>query len=310
MSIISPTKATTKKVNRTYIYEEIASLIEQSEAKELEISSTELADRFGVQAPTMDYHIAKLVEEGYLAIADQRGKYNRKIYRLTDKKIEEEVSPISEEAIVNFKSFLENHFKESKKQGAAPVKEETKEPTLKEAPVKVTPIPVVAPPAPKKEIDIPVQPLSLDERIQQFLEEANQVHDASLLLKHEDREILSVMNETIHQTNVYLKDLSDQLSMVQNKSLIQHLIDERNEQKKEMDRLTQLVEQYEKQEKKQTESKLDPTRVRFMQQLLISTIDDYVNRPNHAMALGRTEFRNKSTKEIKDLVNYVLGIDK
>lgn len=285
-----------RKVDRSQIYREIAKLILEEENGEVEISSSELADQFEVQAPTMDYHLNKLVEDGMLAVSPKRGRYNRKIYRLPagakpDIKPKTEIhNQFTPEAADKFKKFLKEH---------ATKKQEVHQEELELEPKAKEPEPVIQ-----------IHELTLDEKIKNFLQQANQVHDATELLRHEDREILSVMNETITQTTVYLKDLSDQLSTVQNKELIQALIDERNRTQKQLEKLenelddarkitNQTIEKYE----------VDPNRVRFMHQLIISTVDHYMNMPNHAMALGRNEFRDKITKEVSDLVKYVLHLE-
>lgn len=118
------------------------------------------------------------------------------------------------------------------------------------------------------------------------------------------------MNETIQQNIVYLKDLSEQLTTVENKQLIQHLIDDRNRMNKEVEKLQRELEETRKQSQQNLEKyEIDPNRVRFMQQMIFDTLDNYVNQPNHALALGRTNFRNKISKEINDLVKYTLHLE-
>lgn len=309
-----------KKVDRNNIYQEISKMIMQKENHEVEISSSELADKFGVQAATMDYHLNKLVESGLIIISPKRGRYNRKIYCLpeTEKfegKAEEKLATeiVTPESADKFKKFLEEHIKKSKSaieaNKANEVNEVQEELNLEDE----SPTPdIPQEPVLKQEEPVPLQvkELSLDDRIKQFLKEAHQVHDAQVLLKHEDKEILSVMNETIQQTTVYLKDLSEQLSTVQNKQLIQHLIDDRNRMQQQMERLEQEAQEARSQVDQTIEKyEVNPTRVRFMHQMIIATIDDYVNRPNHAMALGRAEFRSKVSKEVSDLVKYVLHLE-
>lgn len=300
-----------RKVDRNHIYKEIAKMIHSSKEHEVEVSSSELADKFGVQAPTMDYHLNKLVEEGLLAISPKRGRYNRKIYRLPAEIKPEKEKPKTEivtpESAEKFKKFLAEHVRKGKKNEVQEELDLGDEPVPTPEPVQETP--VVKEVVEEKEPE-PIKELSLDERVQKFLAEANQVHDAHMLLKHEDKEILSVMNETIHQTTVYLKDLSDQLSTVQNKALIQHLIDDRNRMQQQMERLEQEVQEARTQADQTIEKyEVDPTRVRFMHQMIISTVDDYINRPNHSLALARTEFRDKVSKEVSDLVKYVLHLE-
>jgi DNA-binding transcriptional ArsR family regulator len=314
-----------RKIDRNQVYREIVKMIEQSPNGEVEISSSELADKFGVQATTMDYHLNRLVEEGYITISPRRGRYRRKVYRLPENVKEkpekpkvELHAPFTPESAEKFKKFLEEHVKKSKIKKQEPEKQEEdvqekleldekpKEvPSIQETAVNAGLSQVKTKPAP-----IQTKELTLDERIERFLQQANQVHDAHELLKHEDKEILSVMNETIHQTIVYLKDLSEQLSTVQNKELILHLIEDRNRMQQKIERLEKELDETRAQvDQTIKQYKIDPNRVRFMHQLIIDTVDDYVNRPNHALALGRAEFREKISKEVSDLVKYVLHLE-
>lgn len=299
-----------RKVDRPQIYREIAKMIQEAPEGEVEISSSELADKFGVQAPSMDYHLNKLVEEGLVAVSPKRGRYNRKIYRLpagakADTKPRTQIlDTFTPEAAEKFKKFLSEHVskKDESVQEELQLDEPTATPSTPEPKVEVEPEPEIEP--------IQVHELTLDNRIKTFLNQAKQVHEAHVLLSHEDKEILSVMNETIAQTTVYLKDLSEQLSTVQNKELIQALIDERNRTQNQMERLEKELEEARNQVDKTIEKyEVDPQRVRFMHQMIISTVDDYMNRPNHSLALGRTEFRNKISKEVSDLVKYVLHLE-
>lgn len=300
-----------KKVDRYQVYEEVVKLINGTEEKQIEISSSDLADRFGVAAPTMDYHLGKLVDEGLLSIAPQRGKYNRKIYRVPsgaeervkesqkEQKVYEGFTP---EGMEKLDDLLHKYKHDSLEQQQLPLEEEDDEPVFMEE----TPEPVQE----EKPKPLVVKELTLDERIEQFLKNANQVHDAEVLLKHEDREILSVMNETITQTTVYLKDLSEQLSTIQNKQLIQALIDERNRTSQQIERIErELKEERQRADKTVEQYKIEPNRVRFMHQLIVSTVDNYVNQPNQAIALGRHDFREKVSKEVLDLVRYVLHME-
>lgn len=321
-----------KKVDRNQIYREIAQLIESSPDKEAEISSSELADRFGVESPTMDYHLKKLVTEGYLAVSPKRGRYNRKIYRLpVDAKAPKSEEPSktkvhkpfeNPESASKFQQFLQEHKQKSaaKPVQEKPVKEKyDKEKTKEEQPPvhERKPMPQ---PQPDSVVNTPVQPkpaepvqvkeLTLDEKIQRFLNDANRVHDANVLLSHEDKEILSVMNETIQQNIVYLKDLSEQLSTLQNKELIQGLLDDRNRMQEQLKRAEEEAKQARAQADQTIQKyEVDPQRVRFMHQLIIDTVDQYVKLPNHAMALGRQDFRKKVSKEVSDLVKYVLHLE-
>lgn len=349
-----------RKVNREDVYDEVFKAIQQSPNKEAEISVSDLANRFGVQGPSMDYHLNVLVEKGDLILSDRRGKYNKKIYKLPEsnisnqpnqnEQIDIQVPFASEDAKSKFDAFIKNHLKESdqtktNENDNSPndteiktnnndisddiVKKDIDDKLADENPgeyirqvfspeevieEKIEEVNQVNNPEviiDSNKTNIEVKQLTLDEKIARFLNQTNQVHDAQELLSHQDKEILSVMNETIQQNMVYLKDLSEQLTTIDNKQLIQHLIDERNRLNKEIGRLQQELDTTRK-HSQQTKEKfeLDPNRIRFMQQIVFDTLDNYVNQPNHALALGRINFRNKLTKEINDLVKYVLHLEK
>jgi|SRR5579875_21162 len=157
---------------------------------------------------------------------------------------------------------------------------------------------------------------TLDEKIDDFLMRYKAIPDPQDILKLEDKQILAVMNETIHQNMQYLRNLEDQLSTVENKQMILQLVDERakllDDLKEQSQKIKNLMDDIQllKAEKKEKEQAIEPGRVRFMQQRILATLDDFVELPNHAMALRKHEFRKNMTKEINDLVRYVLGLEK
>lgn len=354
------------KVNRDDVYKEVAKEIELSPNGEAEISSSNLADKFGVQGPTMDYHLSVLVKNGALILSDKRGKYNKKIFKLpsntnvienkNDAKADVHIPFQSKESQEKFNNFIEQYKKKTKAKNneSAEVKEEQKdvvqenkaieqqedeliannpgkyltnvftpvqteeveEPKKVEAPEEAKEVEVseVKESAPEHTVDaasFEIKELTLDQKIEKFLNKTNQVHNAEELLSHQDKEILSVMNETIQQNMVYLKDLSEQLTTVNNKQLIQHLIDDRNRLNSEVEKLQKELEEARNQSQQTVEKyEIDPNRVRFMQQMIFDTLDNYVNQQNHALALGRIPFRNKISKEVNDLVKYALRLEK
>ena len=74
--------ASYRKINKDEFFSYMKKKILQNQDRKFEVSSTELADRFSVQGPTIDYHLSRLVEQGQLVLLEERGKYNRKIYTL------------------------------------------------------------------------------------------------------------------------------------------------------------------------------------------------------------------------------------
>ncbi|MCY8466438.1 helix-turn-helix domain-containing protein [Bacillus atrophaeus] len=322
-----------RKINREDVYREIVKMIEQSDKKEAEVSITDLANKFGIKGPTMDYHLSMLVEEGKLEILPKRGKYKRKIYKIpgeskNNNKLEQEdqatqiITPSeSTESYDNYQDFLAS----LKGKVENPISiDETEDLVEKEAYEEEFPhedrgisedkqIEHVEQYQPEEKMPLGMESkeLTLDEKIEQFIKTSNQLPDAHMLLRHEDKEILAVMNETIRQNIIYLQDLSQQLSTIQNKELIQHLIDDRKRLEEQIKRLEDEVEVARNQAKQVEEQfEIDPQRIRFMHQLAISTLDDYLKQPNQSLALGRKEFRNKISKEISDIVNYALKIQK
>jgi DNA-binding transcriptional ArsR family regulator len=339
------------KVNRDELYKEVVREIELSPNGEAEISSSNLADKFGVQGPTMDYHLSVLVKDGSLLLLNRRGKYNKKIFTLPSTNVSAEKKDTNQTNIhIPFKSkkseekfqeFIQNHLKnkesstESKMSEIHPADKDKQEVLISESDLvtdinnvfttkqtseekeskkvndDLQEIKQIIPDNAINTTNFQVKELTLDEKIEQFLNKTNQVHTAEKLLSHQDKEIISVMNETIQQNIVYLKDLSEQLTTVENKQLIQHLIDDRNRMNKEVEKLQRELEETRKQSQQNLEKyEIDPNRVRFMQQMIFDTLDNYVNQPNHALALGRTNFRNKISKEINDLVKYTLHLEK
>lgn len=275
------------RINRNMILKEVQKIIEQSPGNKAEISSSDLADKFGVKAPTMDYHLDKLVQEGKLIVAKKRGKYNRRIFSLP-----KGYKPLQNQSHLNVVYDNIDEFKKVLKEKVQVEKEKNT----------------------KKEDNIQnvksIKELTLDDQIEMFLSQSEDIQTAEKLLAKEDREILSVVNESIQQQIIYLKDLADQLSTVQNKELIQKLIDERNQNQEKLQAL-QKENQKLKQQLQENQGKYDiqPERIRMMQQLIMNTIDNYLDQPNHSLALGRREFRNKITKEVSDLAKYALNLE-
>ncbi|MGV7000273.1 hypothetical protein ACWA2C_16430 [Priestia megaterium] len=117
-----------RKVNRQDIYEEIVTLIAKNNG-EAEIANSELAKKFDIQGPSLDYHLKHLVEEGKLILSPKRGRYNRKIYRLpsgidespnevtlnkpSSSKTEVHTPFLNQESLDKFDDFINEHLKKS-----------------------------------------------------------------------------------------------------------------------------------------------------------------------------------------------------
>lgn len=259
-----------QNINRDDIYHDVAEMIAHSPEQESEISLVELATKFGISSPTIDYHIKKLVEEGKIIQTENRGKYNRKKYTLP----QEELSNLHRglEGQQSFIDFIEEG-----------TEEKSPEPEMTQLP--------------------------LNEHIKSYLSKVNGTISSNEVLVKDDKEILSITVETLQQTMVFIKDVLDQLSTSKTKDLIIRLVDDREENLKTIESLKKEIDQLKQElEDKPKGSNLNPQRVRFMQQILLSTVDSYVNQNNVSMTLNRQEFKEQIFKEIKDLADYALGI--
>lgn len=259
-----------QNISREDIYHDISQLILHSPERESEVSIVDMAKKYGISSPTMDYHIKKLVEEGKIIQTESKGKYNRKMYTLPENQFEHLHKGLGDQ-----QTFMD--FMEEKK--------------------------------PEPSADISLTDLPLDEHIRVYLNKVNGTISSNEVLVKEDKEILSVTTETLQQTMVFIKDIMDQLTTVKSKDLINRLVEERNQHLEEIRKLREdKVELQELLQSKQNATVIDPQRVRFMQQILMATIDNYVSQANVSLTMNRTEFRDQAFKEIKDLVDYVLKI--
>ncbi|WP_067923855.1 winged helix-turn-helix domain-containing protein [Alicyclobacillus shizuokensis] len=323
---------TARKVDRHKVLQYMADLIEQSPDGTIEIASTELADMFGVQGPTMDYHLKKLVEAGELIQLDRRGQYNRKIYKLPEnspfvKKSIKISGPEDDAALADLFAKL----------GVRPQKDlVTLEPKTESVP-KESSVPVQAAqptPEPAKEVEttapvtaladetvfgqtsgVTERPVNLDERVREFLEQMESIPTAQEILKKDDREIMAVLTESIHQAMSYLRSLSDQLSTVQNLKLVQEVIDDRNRQiqaaesmREELEMLRQEL-QILRSEQAENKFAIDVDVVRKMHQNILATLDRYCEQKPQALALSVREFRKDMSEQITDLVRYILNLE-
>src|SRR5690606_1467262 len=99
------------------------------------------------------------------------------------------------------------------------------------------------------------------------------------------------------QNMIYMKDLMDQLSTVTDKKLILGLVEERNQlmekNRKLEDEIKGHVALIASMQKKQVkdESRIQESRGKMMYQLIVNSVDSFVDQPNHTMALQRKEFR-------------------
>jgi DNA-binding transcriptional ArsR family regulator/Txe/YoeB family toxin of Txe-Axe toxin-antitoxin module len=342
-----------KKIDREDVYQYIVSLIKNSRTGEVEISTSQLAQHFGIKGPSMDYHLKNLVENGSLIVSEKRGSYNRKIYKLPGMRTPEIVSSLKEDNLLEKLKEVKNkalgatkssltdaaktkqaHFRvvtpltprpdpepevETQFQQEQELQKDTKKELnpnpQSEATAKSEPD--LDPEKMKLVEELKKREKTLEEKINDFLERTKAVPQPQEILTKTDREILAVMNETIHQNILYLKDLEQQLSTVETKTLVQQLIDDRNQNLQKIEKLEQeLKEAYRRLseasqvQQRQASNAPDPQRIRMMHQVIAATVDQFVDLPNHAMALAKGEFRKNLNKEITNLIQYVLGLEK
>ena len=303
-------RQTSHSIDRNDIIDYIKEQIKNSPRREFEVSATDLAKVFGIQGPSMDYHLKRFLSEGTFVASKKKGKFGRKIFLLPeDNKPQTVVNNMEEFAdLIKSQIDVEKLAEQVKHDDDIPTEENTENQTndVEQTPETQQPQQTEEP----VEVIAPAN-LTLNDRIEKFLAESNSVPDASQLISKSDKEVLSVMAESIQQQQVYLKDLSHQLELMENLKLLHSLIDERNRMTEEVNQMREehnaLLATMSKNEEQVS---VDPQRVRLMHQIIINTLDTYLELPNHALALQRKEFRNNIAKEISDLANYILGIEK
>jgi DNA-binding transcriptional ArsR family regulator len=324
---------------REEIFHYIREQIQKSEDREFEANVTVLGNLFKKSGPTIDHHLKALEKEGRIFDTGKRGKYGRKIYRLSH--TEEEVKPPSAEIItpLDDKSVLDLLIQVRDHALGLDIPEPTvvQDQIELEIPTqtveKMEPKVEVETPAPEIQVEkeAPVQEepkqdeflqqleqreKSLEEQIDDFKARASVMPKAQDLLTKNDREILAVMNQDLHQFILYLQDLSQQLSTVEDKNFILRLLDEREkhletikQQEEEIKNLQMQIRILQSEQSKQKEEKLDLSRVQFMISRLTMTVDNYVDLPGHAKQLKANDFKKQHTKELNDLYKYIAGLE-
>jgi len=312
-----------KNINRDEVYKEIREQILASPNQEAPISSSALARQFGVKAPTMDYHIKKLIEEKRIIQSERKRKHNRRVYLLPESG-NEKVVYTEDDDLDPLKKIIKDKLGkktdvETFNSGFISLPQENQESqenldiltVNKVKPIKDNIKQEQLWNVSKNDKIENFDKLNLDSKIEEFLKSSNDLPTAEQLLTHADKEILSVMNESIQQNILYLKDLSEELSTMQSKQLISELIDERNNYIEEKNKLQEENDQLKAMLKEnQGKFDLDPQRIRHIQQNIMSVIDSFLDQPNHSLALNRKEFRTTITKQISDAFRYILNLDK
>lgn len=320
------------KVKKANILVYVKNLILESEDGKAEVSAKEIADKFNYHPQTVIHYLEKLIEERHF-VQVGTGKYRKKILALpNEQRPRAQVFDNAEEFVEHAKKVISRQKKEQKEEPQNEVSHEevlVEEPATEEA--------VQAEKEEKKEqqkensvvenqeehapvenqLDLEPKELTLDEKIERFIQQSKLAQQATeYLLKQKDKEILAVINESIQQNILYLKDLAEQLSTIENKELIQSLIDDRNANLKRISELEEEVQSLRHRldeiyrENQKVKNAIDPQRVRAMQSRLIAILDNYVELPNHAISLQRREFRKQMIEEITHLCKYVLGLEK
>lgn len=155
-----------------------------------------------------------------------------------------------------------------------------------------------------------VKTITLDDKINKWITESNQIYEANVLLTQDDKSILSVLNETMQKNLHYMRDLTAELSTIKNKELIQSLIDRKNEDEKELKNLREEVKDLRNKQLTDASLKVDVKRIRELQQILIHRTSSYLNQGNADLALTRNEFKEDFLLHLSDLANTAVGLKK
>lgn len=149
----------------------------------------------------------------------------------------------------------------------------------------------------------------LDYEIMNFIHSAKSIYSSDILLSENDRNIISVLNETLQQNMMYFKSLTDALNISQNVKLVQALIDERNKLTQEKEELQQTLKFLQDEKKERIANEINPNRLRELQQNLISRTMIYLNSSNVDLSINRQDFKEEFLSSLSYLVNYALKIE-
>lgn len=149
----------------------------------------------------------------------------------------------------------------------------------------------------------------LDYEIMNFIHSAKSIYSSDILLSENDRNIISVLNETLQQNMMYFKSLTDALNISQNVKLVQALIDERNKLIQEKEELQQTLKFLQDEKKERIANEINPNRLRELQQNLISRTMIYLNSSNVDLSINRQDFKEEFLSSLSYLVNYALKIE-
>lgn len=339
------------KVNRTDVLRYISDKIKRSKHQRAEISPSEIGKALGAQGPAVDYHIKQLIKDQKIFVSQEKGKYNRKIFRLGD---EVDSAAFDDSNPFSILEFLESDLfqnpeiddlmslatsieslktDKTQKRIASTISSDSKHEQVDVLEEKLEkqfedsldvdlPEPIIQKDVvdvDSKMMDIAAdlddvwennqKPVELNEKIHAFLNQMQSVQKAEVLLQKDDKEILAVMAETIQQNINYLRDLSDQLSTIQNKQLILGLLDERQkllEQQQLKDQQINDLQQQILSLQKQTLKQPDKQSIRKLQQMITHTVDSYIDGTSQSLALNRNVFRKQLLYEVSQLANYQL----
>lgn len=313
-----------RKVDRDELFEYIKTHMD--EVGNIAISPSALAKEFDVATATMTHHLGVLTNQGKLVLTDMVGPQKKKVYRLGAAGLPKQAKLLNPEENQDLIAQLRQNLRNYLPSGTAQNNEIKKEPDVvdEEPPV----------PQPEQETDHTAEDQQQEEVQEKSSSDSSPLHDkefqraiierekslddeirdyearrksssAETILTKDDREILSIASESLLQFQIFFKDLTDQLSTVEDKKFIQSLLDERNRNLEEIQNLqsqvttlSQTVNQITDQKGKDKESE---QRAKDIYQALLYTIDTFVEQPAHAMYLNRTEFRKDIGDKIKEL---------
>lgn len=317
-----------RKVDRDELLEYLKK--QMDDVGNIAVSPAGLAKQFDVATATMTHHLGVLTNEGKLVLTDMTGPHKKKIYRLGAAALPKQpklINPLENQELLaqlmnNIRGILpgqqptepavdESIQTEEKKEEQLAVVDESpvddpeevsdhEEETTQEEPSEESTE------LPDDEFGqaIAEREKSLDDQIREY-QARRKSSAAETILTKDDREILSIASESLNQFQIFFKDLTDQLSTIEDKKFIQSLLDERNRNldeiqnlQRQITTLNQTVNQLSDQKGKDKDTE---QRAKDIYQALLYILDTFVEQPAHAMYLNRMDFRKDVSDKIKEL---------
>ncbi|WDI05232.1 hypothetical protein PUW25_25830 (plasmid) [Paenibacillus urinalis] len=338
-----------KKVDRDTLLEHLKTMAD--DVGDIHVSPTVLGQEFEVSTASITHHLRVLSDEGKIVDTGRTGPHKKKIYRLSSSLMRESKVPQSKliYPTINDESFMQK-IKDSVKHLNIPKSIISSESQIKtnehidENTINQENYKNIEQDAPGEEEiisknDFSISEISsnnkaedssdnhdeddsfnrsiiereksLDDQIREF-QAKSRSSSAQIMLEKDDREILSVAVESLNQIQMFFKDLTDQLSTIEEKKFIQALIEERNQNLQQIAELQNQISTMndtinEMSSKKNKNGDIEQKAKNIYQSLLF-IVDNFVDQPAHTMFLQKTEFRKDIGERVKEL--FLLAVRK